>query len=228
MKKWIIFFATFFLIVLICFFSYVYLYRAEFTSYALSRLYGTSVNTSKIRVTGSKLDLFDFTIYNDIKYTMQPALSVAKVVVKITPKQMFKAIFGISPIEISKVKFVDPLVAIEFMDTNNWAELLQHVANNVDASRQARRYKIQTVTLFDIAVEMKNKAVQKHTIRPAPINKITFKAKNETDSLPLDSYIFWATKDSLMAIGNEIGQPEFVQAIEAISCSKAKNNPFTK
>jgi hypothetical protein len=125
MKKWIIFFASFIFVIAICFSSYLYLYRAEFASNALSKLYGTPVKIQKIRVTQNDIEFQNVTVFNPSEYILQPALQINKVFLKMTPLDALSSIFAEEPITIKKVRISDPQITIETQDSkNNWKKLL--------------------------------------------------------------------------------------------------------
>lgn len=231
MKKWILFFASFAFGVVICFCSYVYLYRAEFTSAALTKMYGTPVKVSKIRVTSTDIELQNVTVYNPSEYTMQPALSVAKISVKITPRDILVALLGYRQVNIRKVSIVDPLIGIEMINKqgteNNWVPLLNNLAASSDRGGAGRTFHIKKLSLNDIAIELKNRSVRKHTKRPPAINRISMGMQDDALPKAVSSILYWVTKQSLEEIGQKLGQAAFTNAISAIPAPQCDPTPFT-
>ncbi len=195
MKKWLLFFAAFALALGICYGSYLYLYRAEFTSHILSKIYKTPVKVERIRVTSSDLEFQNIEIFNPTEYASQPALEIAKVKVKIPIYSTLFALLDITPFSIRKVTISDPTLTYETVDGKaNWNELLTNIQN---APNSTRHFYIETVVIEDMAIEVRNKELHKHTKRLKPINS-TIMAYNE-DALPEtpSNLIFWITKLAL-------------------------------
>ncbi len=230
MKKWILFLSTFAVIIFTCFGSYIYLYRAEFTSTALSNLYGTPVKVSKIKVTKEAIELQNITVYNPSEYTMQPALHIPKIAVKVTPIKAALSLLGYSPITIRKISVVDAELGIEVPNTKeletNWIKLLSNLGTNTQSSLPSRLFTIETLVVRDIAIQIKNKALHKHSLRPPSISRITLEANQETAPQSLESIIYWATKATLAEVGQQIDQNDFSVAINEIPAPEGHENPL--
>ncbi len=198
MKKWFIFFAAFGCALAICYASYLYLYRAEFTSQILTKIYKTPVKVDRIRVTSSDLEFQNIEIYNPTEYATQPALQISKVKIKIPIYSTLFALLDITPFSVRKVSIIDPTVSYETIgDKNNWSELLTNLAN---AQKSTRCYYIETLVIEDMAIEIRNKELHKHAKRPKSINNITLAYNEEAAPETPSNLIFYATKLALSQI----------------------------
>ena len=75
MKKWILFFSLFALLILVSFGTYLYIFRAEFTSTLLSRTLQVPVSIEKIDIGKDGLTINNFVIANPSNCTMKNAFS---------------------------------------------------------------------------------------------------------------------------------------------------------
>lgn len=216
MKKWILFFLAFALAVCICFSAYLYLYRAEFVSAELSKLYGTPVKVARIRVTSKDIELQSLTVYNPTDFAMQPALYVEKVMLKMSPADVVASLFGYSQI-IRKICIVDPVVGIEIRQgqEHNWTQLLTNMAKQITNTTSTRLFRVETIILRDIAIEIRNKAAYKRTKRPPFIHQIVLNADKKSPPQSINSLIYQTTKQALIQIGQKCNEPEFASAIES-------------
>ncbi len=227
MKKWLIFFSAFALVVTICFSSYVYLYRAEFTSAALSKMYGTPVKINRIRVTSTDIELHNVTVYNPSQYSLQPALSLSKVSIKMTPADMIEALIGLTPANIRRISVKDPLVGIELTNaegtTSNWKDIVTNLQKNAPGGRT---YNVREIMLNDLAIDVKHRAVRKHTQHPPSINRLTMREPDNLEPKTLSQVLYWSTKLALEQIGSHIDQPAFTATITAIPCPDSDPEPY--
>lgn len=214
MKKWILFFTSFALVVAICFLSYLYLYRAEFTSTALSKLYGVPVKVARIRVTAKDIELQNITIYNPTEYAAQPASTIAKVMVKMTPLDVATSFLGFDT-TIRKITVVDPTVCIEMTNEtgseSNWKTILSNMAQHIKTAPQTRTFTLQSISARDIATEIRNKAVRKHTKRPSAIHEIALSPQGPQT---LDNLIYWSTQQMLLEIAQKQNLPDFATSLK--------------
>ncbi len=211
MKKWLFFFAAFALVIALSFSSYLYLYRAEFTSATLSKVFGSPVKISKIRVTSRDIELHDLEVYSPHEFTMQPALSVEKIKLKITPLDALKGLFALWPIEIDKVALLDPRFSIECRDStqNNWQTLLKNINSNPTSTRL---YTIKSITLQDISIAIKDRSESPHTLRPESIPTLTLTAPQES---PLEPILYSALSKTLSEIATRTHQPNLQTSFQA-------------
>lgn len=216
MKKWILFFLAFALAVIICFSAYLYLYRAEFVSAELSKLYGTPVKVARIRVTSKDIELQALTVYNPTEFAMQPALYVDKVMLKMSPADVVASLFGYSQ-TIRKICIVDPVVGIEIREgaDYNWTKLLANMAAHIENTPYGRLFTVQTISIRDIAIEIRNKAAYKRTRRPPAIHQIVLSADKKSPPQTINSLIYQTTKQALIQIGQKCNEPAFASAIES-------------
>ncbi|MBS0634600.1 MAG: hypothetical protein JSR37_03965 [Verrucomicrobia bacterium] len=193
MKKWLIFFSTFLFAIVVSFTSYLYLYRAEFTAQALSRLYGTPVQIANIRVTGKDIELQRLVLYNPPEYTMQPALTIKRVMLKMTPLQAVGYFFGITP-NIRRIEIIDSTIAIdETHPETNWNTFLSNLKPHTAST--SHLCVVKSIILRDTSFQIKNKSLHQHTEKLPSIYEIEIELPNAP--LTPETIIYEITKQTL-------------------------------
>lgn len=189
MNKWILFFSTFILTIALSFAAYLYLYRAEFTSLALSRLYGVPVEVAKVRVTAKDLEFQKITISSP--NNSQPALTARKVKVKITPIYALFAMIGFTPTELEKVTIQDPSITLE-----PWQDLLPNMEHYVAHHPSKRLFSLKSCLISDLAIQSHNKTV-------STIHTITLSRPNDGAPQSLPNLIYTITKHAVQTAQNQ-------------------------
>ncbi|MCE5295178.1 MAG: hypothetical protein LLF94_11275 [Chlamydiales bacterium] len=229
MKKWILFLAAFALFICICFFSYLYLHRAEFCSQSLSNLYGTPVKVARVVVTKDFIELQNVSVYNHTQYVMQPALTISKITLKVSPLDALKSLFG-RPITVRKANIEDAKFSIEMTNfdgsENNWVNLLSNMAKKVDATTPSRLYRIQTLTFHYVTADIRNKAAHKHAKHIRSVKKLTLTTSSKTPPNTPQSLIYWSTKEVLAQIATHQEHPGFTTSLTQIPGPQLHQNPF--
>ncbi len=189
----------------------------------------TPVKILKIRLTKTDIELHDIKVYNPAVYNMQPALSIHKIVLKMTPLNVLRSFLGLHS-TIRKVTVIDPAISIEMTNPsgsqNNWVELLTNMKNSIDKAVSNRLFHMDTIVFRDVAIEIKNKALYKRTWRPHSIYSITM-TQNQDAPQPSESLIYWSTKLALEQIGQTLEQPDFTNAIKSLSPPQTLQNPLS-
>lgn len=180
MKKWLIFFSAFLFVVFVSFSSYLYLYRAEFTATALSRLFGTPVQLANIRVTAKDIELQRLVVYNPPEYAMQPALSIKKTMLKMSPLQVVGYFLGFHP-TIRRIEIIDSTIAIDETDPEtNWNKLLSNLHTRINDN--SHTCNVKKIILRDVSFEIKNKALHKHSLHPPSIYEISIDLPEDAET----------------------------------------------
>jgi len=218
MRKWIVFFLAFALLIGVSFSSYLFFYRAEFVSNSLGRLYGVPVKVSKVRISKSGIKLLNVVVYNPSEFVLQPALSIACIDVRMQPKELFTLLLSSQPCVLKKIRIVDPLVGIEMLNPNgtdnNWIRILASLANELNLPT-GRRVKVSKIDLQDIVIEVRNRSVGKGLKRPPPIGHIEMSQVEKDKAMTIPELVYWVTRLSLLEIGERLPQSDFTKAIES-------------
>ena len=229
MKKWILFLASFALFICICFFSYLYLHRAEFCSHSLSNLFGTPVKVARVVVRKDLVELQNVSVYNQTQYVMQPALTVARISLRVSFLDALKSLFGFS-VTVRKVHVEDAKFSIEMTNAegseNNWVNLLSHMAQTVDATTPSRLYRIQILTFHYVTADIRNKAVHKHAKHVRSVKKLTLTTPCKTAPSTTQSIIYWSIREVLSQIAAHQEHPQFMTSIAQIPGPQLHLNPF--
>jgi hypothetical protein len=220
MKKWLFFFLTFALLIIICFSSYLYFYRADFLSIALTRLYGTPVKVSKVHLSKHGIKLQNVILYNPTEFTLQPALTAVAIEVKMDLSELPACLIGYRPVVIHKLNVIDPHFGIEMQNAhgtqNNWVVLLNRIVKNCGPAQSGRTFLIESATLRDVTVEIRHRAVSKATKRPPQIDRIDLSEIKHMPAMNMSQVLFLTSKLALRQIGEKLGLTEFAQSIEAV------------
>lgn len=212
MKKWLIFFFSFTLLVLVSFCSYLYLYRAEFLSSSLTRMYGTPVKVAKVHVSKRGFKLQQVEIFSPTEFTMQPAASIKNIEVRMALSELFPLLFGYRSVEIRSIAIEDPYFAIETHDALqfNWTQILSRMAKNFKSDSPSCSLSIGEVSLSDISVDIKSR---KNGPR---ISHIELSGIKRNELLSTTELLFQITKCTLLKIGKSEELDGFCNSLEEV------------
>lgn len=189
MKKWILFFVFFALLILLSFGSYAYMARAQFLSSALSTALDTKVTVRHIDFSSDGLLVKDIVIKNPPGCELKDALTLARVQVKTNWSDLIKGVLGLSKqrIVINELRIDKPEMTFELFNVtgsdNNWSRILDKLSSDPahkkakDAKKekkpsQSTEFTIEKLLLTDITLEMKHHSLGKASFKPALIERI--------------------------------------------------------
>src|ERR1700737_2218187 len=113
MKKWCLFFVLFIVLVVGSYASYLYAYRAEFLSTALSKLFEAPVEIKAITCSSDGITLHKVVVYNPKGSTIQTAFSTPVITITTDWKDALAALFGTRTATLNEIRIEQPLFGIE-------------------------------------------------------------------------------------------------------------------
>lgn len=163
MKRWILFFVLFALIVLGSFTSYLYLYRAEFIANSLSKTLGVPVKIKAVDISSNGLVIQKLTISNPRGCAIPKAFSASRLKIDANMTDLFLSGIGLSSKEIVIPQIVvdSPIISLEVLSLlgreSNWSALVSHIPKMTPSqSDHSRRYRIDKLVLNQVELSVKN------------------------------------------------------------------------
>lgn len=113
MKKWLIFFSAFTLLVLVSFTSYLWFNRTAFVSQTLERLYGVPCSIKSISWSKRGLYLYDVRLLSPIESNKTPLFSCAKIELKLPLIEQIALATGFRPVFVDRICLSKPVFDLE-------------------------------------------------------------------------------------------------------------------
>jgi hypothetical protein len=215
MKKWLFFFFSFAMLILVSFTTYVYMYRAEFLSNALTKLYGTPVRVAKVHLSKRGLKLQQITLFNPPEYIQQPAATAETIDIKMAPDELIAAIFGYRPVKIRKIAIHDPHFSIILQNgsphDNNWTKIIRALRKNTSTTKLGRKVNVSEFVLNDVSVEIRKRPKSKANSRLPEIPQLDLDASTLPRDTPLEQLIYLTTVRALTELTKKIDQPTLIE-----------------
>lgn len=214
MSKWTLFFLLFICTIFCTFTSYIYTYRTDFLSHALSRELRVQVKMKSVDFSEQGLKVKGVRIHNPTDCALKSALEVDKVTIKMDWFELFKAITGIrsQKIVIKQVKIEKPEMHIEFFSKetqdNNWTRILAILAPSKEQPA-SRQFEIKKLTFSEVKLAVKYDIFPKTIQHSSIIAKIELtNIGSEQSATPKE--LFYTAFTKLVEVANkELGvQPK--------------------
>ena len=150
MLKWILFYFSFFLSIILSFVGYIYNFKEDFLANSLTTSLGTPVKIKTIDISENCLKLKGVRVQNSFNPD-QNSLVVEKIVLKMSTKELLKCLSGYhnDKVVIHQIRVEHPEMLLEFQTNdaqdNNWAGLLKK-AHSIKAP-VTRLFEVKKITI---------------------------------------------------------------------------------
>jgi hypothetical protein len=182
MRRWILFCVVFAVAIGAGFAGYLFVYRAEFLSLAITKAIDTPVYIKRVDFSMNGLTLQGLRIENPAGNTVKNALTVNKLKVKINVIDLLKELTGIGgdKIVIDEIKIDKPKMNVELYSLgssdNNWKKIVERSSHkHPSEEKTSRRFFIKKFLITNLQLEVKYAIVPEGSLRPSPIAKIELK-----------------------------------------------------
>lgn len=215
MKKMCLFILFFILLIFGSFISYLYIYRSELSSEALSRALSTPVTIEKISFSKNGVSLEKVTVKNPKECSLQPAFSAQAIEISMSWQEIIAAFFSNRRIEIDEIRIEKPFVGIELFkpdgSESNWKFLIHKLANK--SKKTQKLFFIHTIEANDISLEVLTRSKNSPVKRIEQIAHIEFK---EIAPSSLSQILYQICKESLIQIGQTLKEEKLTESIQNI------------
>lgn len=205
MKKWLIFFSLFILLVTISFSTYLYVNRQAFAEQCLSRLFGAQAHVEKISWSKKAVHFRCVSLANPCDDKLKLAFSCPKITIKITLEEQLACLFGYRPVSLSTIYLTKPVFTISEA-ASNWKALIGYAASH--RKNSGREFFLKSVILKEVGI-----ADAKHARkRPRDLKEVRLTSFATGSPVYLDELIFQMTTKSLRAITARLENQELLHA----------------
>lgn len=190
MGRWVIFILSFVLLVIVSFTSYLYIYRADFLSLALTRALETKVHLKAVTLSRHGLYIKSLQIENPPGSKVKKGFSAHDVKIKMRYLELLKAITGVmsNKITIDAIVIEKPTLRMEIYDLNGADNSLKRLIERSAAqndSLSSRMFMVKKVVITKVQLEVQHHNLPYGSLRPSPIAK--FEIKNIGKKQPVST-----------------------------------------
>jgi len=184
MKRWILFFFIFAVIVLGSFAGYLYTCRAEFIANSLSKTLDVPVKIKAVDISRDGIVIQKLAIYNPRGCTIPKAFSANRLQIDASITDCLLSWMGLSSKEIviSQIVVDSPVVSLEVLSllgrSSNWSVLVNHIPKTPPSQgERPRQYRIDKLVLNQLELSVKNpfdnQIIQSPIIQQIAVNNIS-------------------------------------------------------
>ncbi len=217
--KWFCYFFSFLAAILIGFFGYLFVYRANFLSNILTQTLQTPVRIEEIIITKTGIEFTKFTIHNPPGCQIKKALSAASIAVTFDWLDFILccARSDTTTTPIKEIAVQAPYVSLELFNfngsDNNWKRMLAHMTDD-EQQPVSHTFTVDKLIFTHITVEMLNKSVSKTPSKLTLIQKIEKCDLGNEEAVSLREINYTAFELLLSEIATELRMKSITQGIK--------------
>lgn len=140
MKKWLIFFATFALLVCTSFLTYLYTHRTDFAAANLSRLFGTTAHVQNIVWSTEGITFSNITL---------DSLSCKQAIIQLPLSQQISLLFASAPVAIQKLIIHDITIS-----SDNALQILVDNGRRNQITESSRTFTARQIQLDNCEIQL--------------------------------------------------------------------------